>query len=365
MPVTGKMYSAGGLMVYGLAYGTDAEARLVELIAGPLRKVLTEPPARLKPLDQDSVLFVPGVVNSNAPTTKVYLAKDGRTIVVDVEVSTRQPSVEFTARVENTFYPYVITRATVVAQFAGRGWADSLRVTPSTLSALEPGLARELSVVLPIPLAQIPSLWSLTSLSSMGTQVSIPGAIELALTDQHLRVADTFRARLAEIFPGDPLSEVFTPSEAVRSSKVSIPVLIRVGYPLYPLILSGLAGLAILALVGGLLVFLSGERRFDSSSMDGRAASRSRHSRPHKYVRRRTNSSGRSSAAWVGPPCPRWHWATPSPSRPSRSEITTSWQTNRKHPASSCRTPSTTPPSPGSITQSSGTTVPSVPPFLR
>jgi hypothetical protein len=229
---------------------------------------LSEPPARLKPLDQESVQFVPGVVK-NAPTTKVSLSRDGRTIVLDVDVSTRQPSVEFTARVENKFYPYVITRATVVAQFAGLGWANSLRVTPSTLSDLEPGLGREVAITLPIPLAQIPSLWSLASLSSMGTRVSIPGAIELSLADQQLQVADTFRARLADIFPGDPLSEIFTPSRWVRSSKVSIPVLIRVGYPLYPLILSGMAGIVIMALVGGLIVFLSGERRFEFI-VDGR-----------------------------------------------------------------------------------------------
>src|SRR5439155_652596 len=78
VPVEGKAYRANGLMVYALAYGQAAEDRLVELVSGPVRKVLTEKPARLKPLDQDAVALIPGEVR-NAPSTRVTLAKDGRT----------------------------------------------------------------------------------------------------------------------------------------------------------------------------------------------------------------------------------------------------------------------------------------------
>lgn len=262
MPVAGNAYKANGLMVYALAYGRAADARLVELVSGPARRVLTEPPARLKPLDQESVRLVPADVR-DAPGTAVSLAKDGRTIVLDVDVSTRQPVVEITARVENLFYPYVITHAAVTARFVARGWASDLRVAPQRLTDLGPGGARQVAVALPIPLAQIPSVWSPAALSSMGKRFSIPGAIEVSLIDQELKIADAFRARLADIFPGDPLSEVFLPSKTVRSSHVSIPVLIRVSYPLYPLVALGVGVLGLAALGGGLLMIMSGDRRFE------------------------------------------------------------------------------------------------------
>lgn len=260
MPVSGK-YRANGLMVYALAYGRDAEARLVDLVSGPMQKVVTELPARLKPLDQESVGLIPGPVR-NAPSTRASRGQDGR-IILDVDVARRHPIVELTAQVENRFYPYVIRHATLTARFSGRGWANELTVTPAGLADLEPGVSKEVAVTLPIPLAEIPSVWSPAALASMGTQISIRGAIDISLTDQRLEVAKVFQDRLAVIFPGDPLSEIFTPSKTVRASKVSIPVLIRVSYPIYPLIVLGTAALAVAGLVVGLIMMAGGEKRFE------------------------------------------------------------------------------------------------------
>jgi hypothetical protein len=97
----------------------------------------------------------------------------------------------------------------------------------------------------------------------MGKQFSIPGIIELSLANQRLHVANAFQARLANIFPGDPLSEVFIPPETARSSKVSIPVLIRITYPIYPLIILVGAVLAMVATLFGLLAIMGGEKRFE------------------------------------------------------------------------------------------------------
>jgi hypothetical protein len=262
MPVAGKTYTANGLMVYGLAYGRAAETRLIGLVSGPVRKILTEPPARLKPLDQESVRFIPGHVR-NAPSHSISLAKDGHTVILDVDVSNRQPIVEFTASVENSFYPYVITRAGVIARFIGRGWATDLQVKPQSLSDVQPGAAREVTVSLEIPLAEIPSLWSPSALSSMGKTFSLPGAIELSLGDQNLQVAETFRLRLAQIFPGDPISDIFTPSTQTRASIVQIPILLRITYPVYPLLVVGFAALAIAAIPFGLVFILGGAKHFD------------------------------------------------------------------------------------------------------
>lgn len=260
MPVSGK-YPAKGLMVYGLAYGPSAQARLVHLVAGPIRKVLNEPPARLKPLHQESVGLTPGPVR-NTPSVSASKTADGW-IVLDVDVSRRQPIVELTALVENRFYPYVIRHAALTARFAGRGWAEDLSVTPARLADLEPGASREVAVRLPIPLAEIPSVWSPTALASMGTQIKLPGRIQISLTDQRLEIATVFQERLAIIFPGDPLSEIFTPSKSVSASEVTIPVLIRVSYPVYPLIVLGAAALVLAGSVVGLVMVMGGQKRFE------------------------------------------------------------------------------------------------------
>ena len=53
MPVKGQLFEAQGLMVYALAYGEPAAKALDAIMAqGRLSKVLTKPPARLKPVDQ-------------------------------------------------------------------------------------------------------------------------------------------------------------------------------------------------------------------------------------------------------------------------------------------------------------------------
>jgi hypothetical protein len=60
MPVQGAHYSANGLMVYVFAAGKRGRARARRLLAsGRVQRVITEPPARLKPLDRDTVRLVP------------------------------------------------------------------------------------------------------------------------------------------------------------------------------------------------------------------------------------------------------------------------------------------------------------------
>lgn len=81
----------------------------------------------------------------------------------------------------------------------------------------------------------------------MGKQVLIPMTAELSLQGQQLRVADSFTQEMQTIFPGDPISEVFTPPQSVQASRVKIPLVLRVQYPLLPVFLA-LGG--VLALLG-------------------------------------------------------------------------------------------------------------------
>ena len=261
MPVKGASYQANGLMIYALAYGKEADQQLQLLVGSDrFKKILTAPPARLKPLDRDSVRLVPKNV-VNAPNTRASLAVDGRTLLLDIDVSSRQPTVEILASFENQFFPYMIESATVSAQIVGKDSAETLSVNPGTISHLAPNKEADVRIVLPMSV-KVPSVWSPEVLLDTGRSFRIPAIVEVKLSGQRLAIDGSFRDRLAAIFPGDPLPDVFVPPSSIESSSASIPMIIRVNYPLYPLLI--LLFFGFLILVGLLIVFgmLKSERRF-------------------------------------------------------------------------------------------------------
>jgi hypothetical protein len=253
MPVRGKAYTAQGLMVYALAYGEPAEARLLELVADArLTQVLTAAPARLKPLDRESVRLTPKRI-LDSPKVNIRLADDQTTTILETEASEQQPGVTIQAEMENLFYPYRIESAQLSAQFLGENFQSTLQVTPETLGLLSPGAKQQVSVYFPIPLAQIPSVWSWTQLKRLGTQLSLPGRIRIELTQQRLALDPAFIQRLRSNFPNDPISDILTPPDEAQNSSVDIPLSIRVNYPVYPMVVYILSGLLLLAGLGWLL----------------------------------------------------------------------------------------------------------------
>lgn len=232
MPVQGRLYSARGLMVYALAYGEPAAQALERIQAqGALSKVLTQPPARLKPLDQEAVRILPTAV-SNASQLRVALGADQRTIVLDAQSGHLQPELVLQASLQNLFYPYVIREAAVQASLSGAGQqALPVQVSPARVHDLQPGARQPVQVRLALPMARVPSAWSPQALAAMGKQVLLPMTVDLSLANQRLALSDAFRAQMAELFPGDPLPETFTPPDAVRASQARVPLLLRVQYP--------------------------------------------------------------------------------------------------------------------------------------
>ncbi len=268
MPVKGRVYKASGLMVYALAYGNEADAALRYLIdSGRVGQVFTETPARLKPLDRDSVRLLPQEIR-NQPGTTVGLAADRHTVVLDVEASKQQPSVEILASLENLFYPYIIESADLSASFVVAASRSTLAPEPSRIAALEPGARKEIRVTLPIPLAQVPSIWSIKALRSFGTRFEIHGTLELELSNQRLVLSDAFSKNLNTLFPGDPISEVFSPPQDTLSSQVSVPFVIRIVYPTYPILLIGLALLVGLGVILSALI-LGNRSRVYQLRVDG------------------------------------------------------------------------------------------------
>ncbi|MET1114211.1 MAG: hypothetical protein ABWY08_04540 [Comamonas sp.] len=257
MPVKGALYEAQGLMVYALAYGAPAAQALDRILAeGRLAKVLTKPPARLKPVDQDALRIVPQSIR-NAPHMQASLANDQRTLVLDVDPAYLSPQVTLQASLQNLFYPYAIESARVQGRLIAPQGSTALRVEPALVQALAPAASQPVEVQLTLPVEHVPSAWSMPALAAMGKQLLIPLQVELGLSEQRLAVSDDFRNEMRALFPGDPISEVFTPPASVRASQVLVPLLLRVQYPLAPVLtvvggaLLLLGGLVALALLGG------------------------------------------------------------------------------------------------------------------
>lgn len=256
MAVKGPHYQANGLMLYALAYGKEAGDALERLVEGGVAgKLLTEPPARLKPLDRESLLFVPRAVkNTQAVTAR--LAPDKRTVILGVDVSTRPSMVEITGALKNAFYPYEIEHAAVSAKLVGRGWESGIQVSAQNIEHLAPDAEVPVTVQLTIP--ALPGIWSSAALAQMGTAHRLDGALRVSLTDQELEIADTFRAKLDRIFPGDPLPDIFRPDPRTTASTAEIPIVIVVRYPVYPLVVIGIGVLGCLAAVIWLLSLYRG-----------------------------------------------------------------------------------------------------------
>lgn len=262
MPVQGKLYAARGLMVYALAYGAEAGAALKKIQAdGQLAAILTRQPARLKPVDQDGVRIVPEAI-LNTPDIKASMGRDQRTLVLDVDATKLAPAVRLKASLENLFYPYSIRQADVQGTLHVGQRTVALAVTPAQIVDLAPGQSAAIDVRFDLPLETVPSVWSRESIGAMGKQVMIPMTVEVGLLDQQLALPASFQAELAELFPGDPISAVFVPPASVRASITRVPLLVRVQYPLLPVVVTIGLGLAALAALLGLALLSTRSTRY-------------------------------------------------------------------------------------------------------
>lgn len=253
MPVQGKLYAASGLMVYALAYGRAADTALQNLLDnGTIARVLTEAPARLKPLDQDSLkLTAEAVVGSEGVT--VSTDKTTGAIVLDVDArfdASTFNQIRLRTKIENRFYPYTIRQGTIYGQLrgvgSGEGWSYAVDAKPAKLSNFNPAQTQIVEFDIALPTTTIPSKWAPSSLALMGNAITRAAAIDIEVRDQTLAVSPAFTKRLADTFPQDPLSEVFFPP-TVKQSNVSIPVALRISYPIWPLLV--VIGLGLLLLV--------------------------------------------------------------------------------------------------------------------
>lgn len=251
MPVKSARYSANGLMVYVFAIQQQGERQLNDLLrSGRLQKIITETPARLKPLDQDTVRLAPTRVEG-APGVEFSMAQNGM-LRADVQADNAAPSAKIHWNLENTIYPYTISHAQLTARSVLAGEDRPITLGDSQVSALAPGKGLPLSSVLQLPVTKLPGKWSMAAISSAGSAVSLPGTIQVQLNDQSLELSQVFKQRMADLFPGDPLPDIFTPPAQVQASHAVLPIEVRVHYGMAPL----LAVIGIVLVLLGALVFL-------------------------------------------------------------------------------------------------------------
>jgi len=246
MAVEGPHYRANGLMIYVFAVGREGARELDRLLAaGRVQRVITEPPARLKPLDRDTVRLVPRKVE-NAPGVDFSMDANGL-LRADVAPDARSPTAGIRWNLENTIYPYTIAGATLSARSVLGGENRPIALAQGGVQRLAPGQALPLASTMRLPVAQLPGKWSLAALQSAGSAYVLPGRIELQLQGQRLELSQAFRARMAALFPGDPLPEIFTPPGEIQASTATLPIEVRVNYGAGPLV----------ALIGGVLALLA------------------------------------------------------------------------------------------------------------
>ena len=249
MPVKGEHYRANGLMIYVFAVGEQGARELKTLAAsGAIGKVITEPAARLKPLDQDTVRLVPRKV-SDAPGVAFSMAADGK-LRADVDSDARTPAASIEWNLENTMYPYTIRSATIGARSVLGGEDRPIKLASTAIRDLAPGKTTPLASSMQLPVRQLPGKWSMEAVGSAGSAYVMPGKIELQLSGQKLELSQAFRERMAALFPGDPLPDIFTPPAQIKSSAAVLPLDVRVHYGVGPLVALIAGALALLGALG-------------------------------------------------------------------------------------------------------------------
>jgi hypothetical protein len=260
MPVQGAQYRANGLMVYVFAIGEQGARELdALLVSGRIASVITEPAARLKPLDRDTVRLVPRKVEG-APGVDFKVASNG-VLRADVQPEANSPTARIAWSLENTMYPYTIASAKISARSALAGEEHPITLGSNSISALAPGKSTPLASVMQLPVAQLPGKWSIEAVKAAGSAYVLPGTIELSLSGQRLELSQAFRERMAELFPGDPLPDIFTPPADIRASHARLPVEVRVHYGLAPLALLIAAALTLLAAAAGTALAMGRPRK--------------------------------------------------------------------------------------------------------
>lgn len=247
MPVQGTHYHANGIMIYAMAYGKPANDVLEKLITSKLP--FEDQPARLKPLNADAVTFVPTGVAKKG-NYSASLGADCSTLVLQFDSASKPEVAVINGVFRNDFFPYDIHSADVSmdTKFRGESHGIQSEIEPRKLASLPTGKQTS-AIAVKIGIPPLPSMWGHPEIIfRSGYQAK--AIMEFTLANQRLQLSPDFVERMNKLFPGDPLPEIFVPGESAKQSVTSRPLLVKVEYPVWPLIV--LALLAGTFILGGL-----------------------------------------------------------------------------------------------------------------
>lgn len=260
-----KDYRANGLMIYAVAYGDAADQVLQQMLVA--NAPFGKQPARLKPLDAEALTFVPkGVINKSVDAR---LGSDHKTLLLTFSADNKPEVAELVGQFRNDFYPYDIQSAEIKIDSQGFKAVGKTKIT-SELSTKNVsnipagGLSQNINVKINVP--AIPSPWDLDVL--FGSGYTSRGVIVFSLEDQKLSISDDFTKSMSDLFPHDPLPDLFIPGESARKSVTRQGVIIRVNYPSWPLFVMATLGLMITGFIVGGFMIMRREKIF-RVSVDG------------------------------------------------------------------------------------------------
>jgi len=259
-----RNFRANGLMIYAMAYGDQADQYLQQMLAAntPFGKQA----ARLKPLNAEALTFIPkGVKGSSSIKASV---PDRKTLVLSFDAANKPENVELHGQFRNDFYPYDIRSAGIVMTSGfkgGKGGEITSQLSTDKIAHIPAG-GTSSDVVVKISVPPIPSSWSAEVIFGAGYRAK--GVLLFDLKNQELEISKDFIKSMEEIFPNDPLPNLFVPGDSAKNSVTVQPLLIQVVYPIWPTILIGLLLLLIVGAVIAGLVLLRREKIY-RVSIDG------------------------------------------------------------------------------------------------
>jgi len=248
-------FSANGLMIYGMAYGDSADQTLRQMVS--INAPFGGKSARLKPLNAEALTFIPKAVKgSNSVEARM---PDQKTLLLSFDATEKLENAEIIGQFRNDFFPYDIrsAAATMAAGFHGGKEGITAKISTANIYNIPAGgLSPDITVTISIP--SIPSPWNPEVIFGAGYQAK--GMIRFELKEQHLEISKDFTKAMSEIFPNDPLPDLFVPGESAKNSVTMQPVLIQVIYPVWPMLVLGLLLFLIIGTVTAGLIFLRREK---------------------------------------------------------------------------------------------------------
>lgn len=243
----GSIYSANGLMIYGLVYGNSEKTQRFFKCVTQSR--LSRFPglggeggmARLKPLDQAAFSAQVGGNDLNN-ANGIELSSRGSALTISVDGTGSIPKPSMSLDLINEFYPFSLTDGSLSVRVASFDKSQSYPVAFTSSSgdkiALQPGQAIRLDINnMQLPVTAIPSGFSTEVIRQFGDPVIRRTWLIVDVNNQQLKLSESFVQTISQMFPNDPLPDVFTPPKDLKASSTAIPMLIKVNYPIWPVFL--------------------------------------------------------------------------------------------------------------------------------